>query len=164
MEKIILISALAVWLVAGISLGLIGKKNKLNFWIIFAVSLFLTPIGGAYLLLKDNNGSSQSRKHRKHAPWNELIRKAENAVAHEDYTQAREFYQKALEILQDPESESRHYYKKYILSKTSEVKYSLSILEGKKDKQVSFNPNSSNPFLDTRLSRRISDTPASSAG
>jgi hypothetical protein len=52
-----------------------------------------------------------------------------------------------LDELHDPAGQAKYYYKKYIMSKVSEVNYALSLLENKKDKQVPFKIESENTYL-----------------
>ncbi len=124
-----------------------GIKLNKPFLTTFLFSFFLTPFAALIYLNADN--TANKKKTKRGGSWSTLISKAEEAQNNEEYQLARSCYQNALQELQDPKGSARHYYKKYILSKISEVNYALSLLEPKKDKQVLFrNIDSENPYLD----------------
>jgi hypothetical protein len=133
------------WLITAFLLANAGTKLNKKFTSTFLVSLLLSPIGGLiYLNLKEPEASKKSKRG---GPWSEWIRKAEEAQRNEEFQYARICYQKALDELHDPAGQAKYYYKKYIMSKVSEVNYALSLLENKKDKQVPFKIESENTYL-----------------
>lgn len=141
----IILLALSGWLVIALLLAKAGTKLNKKFLNTFFFSLFLSPIAG--LIYLNTDSSSSKNKSKRGGPWSHWISKAEEAQINEEYQYARSCYQNALDELQDPEGQAKYYYKKYILSKVSEVNYALTLLENKKDKQVPFNVNSENTYL-----------------
>lgn len=133
------------WLITAFLLANAGTKLNKKFTSTFLVSLLLSPIAGLiYLNLKEEESS---KKFKRGGPWSEWISKAVEAHRNEEYEYTRICYQKALYELQNPTGQGKHYYKKYIFSKISEVNYALSLLENKKDKQVPFKIESENTYL-----------------
>ncbi|MGE0929246.1 hypothetical protein [Peijinzhouia sedimentorum] len=141
----IFLLGLSGWLIIAFLLAKAGTKLNKKFSTTFLSSLLLSPIAGLIYLNTDLSASKKNTK--RGGPWSAWISKAEEAQNNEEFQYARSCYQNALEELQNPEGPAKFYYKKYILSKISEVNYALTLLENKKDKQVPFNINPENSYL-----------------
>jgi hypothetical protein len=141
----IILLAISGWTVTALLLAKAGLKLQRKFLSTFLFSFFLSPIAGLIYINIDSSG--KSKKTKKGGPWSTWIRRAEEAQENEDYQSARDCYYHALKELQDPNGQAKFYYKKYILSKISEVKYALGLLENKKDKQVPFDIDTQKNYL-----------------
>jgi hypothetical protein len=158
----IILLATAGWLITALLIAKAGKKFNKKFLPTFLFSLFLSPIAGLIYLNLDP--SSPKKKTKRGGPWSTWISKAEEAQNHEDYQLARSYYLNALNDLQDPNGDAKYYYKKYILSKISEVNYALSLLDTKRDKQITFNVKVEKTYLRSSLGNLSSSAGNSKAG